>query len=63
MYLVWQGAEVAKEVKFGKSRRWRCWCGCRTISEYAMRVHLDNYHEMTVCDARQDNENYDGSVI
>lgn len=62
-YLVWKGTEIATEVELKRGKRWRCFCGCRTISEYAMRVHLDSAHEMTVVDLRQDNENYDGKVI
>jgi hypothetical protein len=60
MYLVWEGVEVATK----ESRRnWKCFCGYKEAHEYRIHLHLEIEHKIIGAVLRQDNENYDGTII
>lgn len=60
MYLVWEGSEIA--TKEGR-KKWTCFCGDKEDSEYAIHLHLEIDHKIIGTVLRQDNENYDGTII
>lgn len=59
-YLVWNGAEIA--TKKGP-RNWKCFCGHMEATEHFIRFHLEYEHKITTAELRQDDENYDGSLL
>jgi len=60
VYLVWEGAEVATKESRNK---WTCFCGHKEATEHFICFHLEYDHQIVGAQLRQDNENYDGTVI